>query len=214
MSRLDVLKKLESTLEHFLTRAVEIEEGQIEAHTSIDTLDDIARESLRGRTISSQLGNWFARNRNRLESGRFPNSELDSIANLLGEIRSGLDRSDPETKKLADEIDHWRDKGVIPKRKLILKMKPKTDQSNLFKEFAGILDREVNLLGSGELGNRHLLTILDDILKSAEAKQDLMYLHLAGSMMYYLKMAGYKISPFVTRLKDIERERIGDRNAE
>ena len=53
----------------------------------------------------------------------------------------------------------------------------------------------------------HLLSALDDILRSAELKNDSMYAHLAGSMIYYLKANGYKVEPFVKRLKDIEQKR-------
>jgi hypothetical protein len=214
LSRLDVLKGLESTLQDFLTRAVEAEEERIEAFQSIVKLDGIARDSLKGRLVSAQLGNWFALNTNRLETQGFSGSEVTSIANLLGDIKSGLDDSNPESHKLTEEIERWRGKGVVPKRKLVLKLKPRLAERDLLSELTGFLTRGVQHLESGEYEGRHVLSILDDILKSADAKEDRMYVHLAGAMIYFLKINGYKVSPFVRRLKEIERERFGHTDAE
>jgi hypothetical protein len=214
LSRLDVLKGLESTLENFLARAVEAEEERVEAFRSIDKLDGIARDSMRGRLVSAQLGNWFAHNKNRLQGDSFSTSEVTSIANLLSDIKSGLDDSDPESHKLAGEIERWRSKGVVPKRKLVLKLKPRSAERDLLGQLTGYLSRGVEHLESGEFEGRHLLTILDDVLKSAAAKEDKMYIHLAGAMIYFMKMNGYKIGPFVRRLREIEQERFGHIDAE
>jgi hypothetical protein len=51
----------------------------------------------------------------------------------------------------------------------------------------------------------HILSYLDDALKSAEAGRDQFYLHLAGSIIYFLKINGYKIDPYVKRLKNLEK---------
>lgn len=214
MSRLQTLRKLESTLENFLTKVVDSEEEQMGALRSVDTLDEIARDSLKGRIVNNRLGDWFAQNRGLVETKRFDMSSLESISNLLSDIRSGLDPADPISRKLTDQIDNWRDKGVIPKRKLILKMKARPVEENLLGKFIDFLGREEKHLDSGEFEGRHLLQILDDVLKSAAAKEDTMFIHLAGSLIYYLKMNGYKMTPFVKRLREIEKERLGDSHAE
>jgi len=214
LSRLKTLRKLESILENFLTRVVETEQGRMTTLKSVDLLDEIARDSLKGRIVSNRLGDWFANNRNMVETKKFDLSSLESIGNMLSEIRPGLDPGDPVSRKLSDQIDSWREKGVIPRRKLILKMKPKVSDDNLLARFTDYLGREAKLLESGEYEGRHLLQILDDILKSAAAKEDRMFLHLAGAMIYYLKMYGYKVSPFARRLKEIEKEKSGDCRAE
>jgi len=214
VTRLEVLKQLESKLERFLAGVVEIESEQIENFRRIDSLDEIARESLRGRFVANQLGNWFATNKNLLESGRLGESRMDNIANMLGDIRSGLDDSDPESSKLAKEIDEWRQKGVVPKRKLVLKFKPKQGETNLVEKFSALLAKETEYLDSGEFEGDHLLSALDDILKSAEAKEDAMYLHLAGTIIYYLKINGYKVTPYARRLKEIENRKFGAVNVE
>jgi hypothetical protein len=57
------------------------------------------------------------------------------------------------------------------------------------------------------------LIILDDVLKSAEAKEDPMYVHLAASIIYFMRMNGYKVGPFVKRLKEIEKIKAGESHA-
>jgi hypothetical protein len=47
--------------------------------------------------------------------------------------------------------------------------------------------------------------MLDDILKNAETKIDPIYMHMAGSIIYYLKNKGYKIEPYVRKLKFLEK---------
>jgi len=214
LSRLQTLRKLESTLENFLVKVVESEEGRMSTLKSVDTLDEIARDSLKGRIINNRLGDWFAENRNKVETKKCDMSSLASIGNLLGDIRSGLDPADPISRKLSDQIDNWREQGVVPKRKLILKMKAKPVEDNLLGRFLDFMGREIKHLDSGEFEGWHLLQILDDVLKSAAAKEDTMFIHLAGSMIYFLKMNGYKVTPFAKRLKEIEQERLGGGRAE
>lgn len=208
MSRLETLKKLETILENFLDKAVDMEKERLETIKAVEALSDINRESLRGRYVNNRLGDWFARHREPLAASRFSESELTTIGNLLSSIRSGLDAGDPETVKLADQIDHWRRKGVVPKRKLILKMparegQPETDDR--LNRFLDMLARQQKYLGSGEFDGIHILSILEDTLKAAEAKVDPMYLHLAGSLVYFLKINGYKVAPFARRLREIEK---------
>ena len=214
MSRLESLKKLEIVLENFLVRAVDLETKRLETMSGIDALDEIARQSLKGRLVSNQLGNWFARHNEFLLPDRLKDSEISMIANLLSEIKTGLDSSDPESRKLADEIERWKDKGIAPKRKLILKMKPSSEAPSVTERFAEFLRKEKELLELEEYNEEHLLSILDDVMKSAEAKEDRMFIHLAGSIIYFLRMNGYKVTPYVKRLKQIEKDRLGMAYAE
>jgi hypothetical protein len=194
---------MESTLEEFLRHAVSSGPGRAETRTLIDKLDEIAVESLKGRRVTNQLGDWLARNQSSLESGRLLKSDLTNIANLLGDIKSGLDDNDQVSKKLSETIDSWRQAGVIPKRRLVLKGRSEDSGKNLISEFAALLAEEAEYISSGVAIGDHLLSILDDILLTAEAKENRMFLHLAGSIVYYLKINGYKVGPFVKRLKEI-----------
>jgi hypothetical protein len=189
--------------------AIDLESESPETFRSIDTLDDIARDSFRGRFINNQLGNWFARNTEFLSKGKLKDGEISAIANLLGDIKSGLDDNDPETRKLSEEIERWREKGVIPKRKLILKMKAREDEPDITEKFAALLKKEENYFQFEQADADHLLSSLDDVLKSAEAKEDTMFIHLAASIIYYLKMNHYKVGPFVKKLREIEIRKLG-----
>lgn len=214
MSRLDVLKNMESTLEGFLEQAVSSGPGQVETQTLIGKLDEIAVESLKGRRITNQLGDWLGQNQSSLESGQLLKSDMTNIANLLGDIKSGLDDNDLASKKLSKTIENWRQTGVIPKRRLVLKGRSEDIGKNLITEFAALLAEEAEYISSGAAIGDHLLSVLDDILLSAEAKDNRMFLHLAGSVVYYLKINGYKVGPFVKRLKEIENMKLGKTNLE
>jgi len=208
MTRLETLKKLEATLESFLTQIVVSQSRQVEFSKGLDALDEITRDSLKGRRINSRLGNWFAKNNNVPEDERLRESEILAIAGMLGQIKTGLDVSDPESRKLADEIDRWHDKGIIPRRKLILKMKPSEEEPGISEKFAELLNKEAEYFSKDLDNKKHLLSLLDDVLKSTEAKEDTIYIHLAGSIIYFLKMRGYKVGPFVKRLKEIEGNKL------
>lgn len=67
--------------------------------------------------------------------------------------------------------------------------------TNLYKDFSG---------------NRgHLLSVLDESLISAEKQNNKDALILSAFLIYYLKQNGYKVSPYVKRLKQVERNQSG-----
>jgi len=209
LSQLGTLKRLESTLDRFLTTIAKHETAQIETLESINILDDIARDSLKGRYIKNRLGDWMAKNRMLVNDGRLKNTAIAAVGNLLNDIRGGLDLTDPESKKLDDEIGNWFSKGVVPGRRVVLTRPAEKPDPNLAYEFADIIKRESDEISYHLEKGDHILSMLDDILKSAEAKEDRMYLHLAGSIIYYLKNSGYKIEPYVRRLKNLESNNSG-----
>ncbi len=209
MSRLETLKKLESTLESFISRAVSAEASRLDTARSLDTLDEIARESLRGRYINNRLARWMSESRKFLDNGRFNGDILSRIGSLFADIQSGLDMADPESRKLHGEIEGWKMAGAVPKRKLVLKAPATAPSSDLLDLYLQYLKNEYEYVANEKERQGHILTILDDVLKSAEAKIDPMYIHLAGSLIYFMKNRGYKVTPFVKRLKDIERLKLG-----
>ncbi|UCD16526.1 MAG: hypothetical protein JSV44_08650 [Candidatus Zixiibacteriota bacterium] len=212
MNRLQVLRKLEATLEHFIARMLDTEASRIETYKNINTLDEIARDSRRGRHVYSRLGDWLARNSLTVHKERLKHEDISRIGSLFNDIQNGLDTADPESKKLSDEIDRWRARGFVPKRKLILKMKLPVQTTSIADRFAELLKKENEYFALESQRSPHLLSVLDEALKSAAAKEDRMYIHLAGAIIYYLKMNGYKIGPYVKRLKEIERLKLNSRD--
>jgi len=213
LNRLATLKNLEEILQQFLTSVAKLESEQIETLRTISSLDDIARDSLRGRYVNNRLGDWMAKNRMMVDEGRLKKTSISAVGNLLSDIKNGLDVTDPESKKLADEIGSWFARGVVPGRKLVLSRPPENADPNLTDRFAGLVRRELEEIGYYREKGDHILSMLDDVLKSAEAKNDPIYLHLAGSIIYYLRNGGYKIEPYVKRLKSLEKNRIEISNA-
>lgn len=208
MSRLNTLKRLESTLQRFLTTMAGMEAEQIETLSSINILDDIARDSLKGRYVNNRLGSWMAKNRVLVSEGRFRKTSISAVGNLLNDIKSGLDRTDPESKKLFDEIDSWFSKGVVPGRRVVLSRPPEISEQDLTDQYLELIKNEVEQITYYKEQGDHILSMLDDILKSASAKTDPLYLHMAGSIIYYLKNKGYKIEPYVRKLRFLEKGKI------
>ncbi len=209
MSRVETLLKLETILEDFLDRAADAGLERVSAGKSIEALGTIANESLRGRFVSNRLGDWLAKNKVRLNENRFDANGLVTIGTYLQDIRTGLDEDDPETEKLQEEIDHWKEMGAKPRKKLVLHRGPEIDEANITEKFLKIAKTQFELLEYYKDKKMHLLSMLDDTLKAAEAKTDPAYLHLAGSLIYFLKINGYKVDPYVKKLKTLEhREQV------
>ncbi len=204
MSRLKTLKRLELNLKHLLTSVARLETDQIETLNSINILDDIARDSLKGRYVNNRLGSWMANNRVLVDEGRLKKTAISAVGNLLSDIKNGLDKTDPESKKLFDEINSWFTKGVVPGRKVVLSRPPEISESDLTEQYFELFKKETEQLTYYKEHGDHILSILDDILKNAEVKNDPIYLHMAGSIIYYLKNKGYKIDPYVRKLRFLE----------
>lgn len=212
MSRVDTLLKLEANLESFLQRAADIQMEKVAAGKSIETLGEIAQESLRGRFVSNRLGDWLAKNKPKLNDNRFDSRGLITIGNYLQDIQTGLDEDDPETGKLREEIDRWKKQGAKPQRKLVLRRGAEIDENSVTEKFLKIAKTQFELIEYYKEKKMHLLSMLDDTLKAAEAKTDPAYLHLAGSLIYFLKINGYKVDPYVKKLKAVENARQGIKN--
>jgi len=142
LNRLKTLKRLESTLQHLLTSVARLETKQIETLNSINVLDDIARDSLKGRYVNNRLGSWMAQNRVLVDEGRLKKTAISAVGNILSDIKNGLDTTDPESKKLFDEIDGWFTKGVVPGRKVVLSRPPEISESDLTDKYFDLIKKE------------------------------------------------------------------------
>ena len=70
-------------------------------------------------------------------------------------------------------------------------------------------ERLTLLLADLSGGKEHLLSVLDDALKKATLQNNEEALLLSAFMIYYLKQNGYKVEPYVKRLKEAEGLRKG-----
>ncbi|MFQ5606429.1 MAG: hypothetical protein ACE5GA_00670 [Candidatus Zixiibacteriota bacterium] len=91
-------------------------------------------------------------------------------------------------------------------RKFILKRKSEGTEPDLGQRFIEALWSELDYMEQDARRGQHALTRLNDILNCAETKTDPMFTHLAGSFIYFLRREGYKMSPYVKRLRRIEAQ--------
>jgi hypothetical protein len=203
MTRSELLNRLEGSL----TRLVDgmlIEKSQsIDFLTGLDRLDDIAADLRRGINADDRLTRFFADNKGWLEDPSLSATQKNRAGTLLKEAGEALSaRPDPEAVKLNQEAEDWsRALGVRPLR---LTLKAPQEQASLSDRFHALLRREAEELNMLLSEREHLMTCLDDILSSAELKQDRMHHHLAASLIYFLKQEGYKVEPYVRRLRRIQ----------
>ena len=210
MSRTETLKRLEQTLESFLDRAVFVKADRIRVLGGINRLDDIARKAVTGDDPTDLMGGWFAEHNRLLNSEALTTAEHNRISDILGEIRREIrvnDQSSPAVNKIASEIDKWRQlkpTGV----KLVLKRGPEVAETAVeeptIAKFHSELDKIVAMFADSSVGKKHLISVLDDTLKKATLQKSRDALILSGLLIYYLKLSGYKVDPFVKRLKDAE----------
>lgn len=211
MSRVDTLKRLEHTLESFLERAVFVKADRIRVLGGINRLDDIARKAVEGDDPTDSVGQWFAEHNRLFASGDFTAAEHNRISDILGDIRREIrvnEQSSPAIAKIASEIDRWRQHYKPTGVKLVLKRGPEvaepTGEEPTIAKFHSELDKIVALFADASVSKKHLLSVLDDTLKSAILQKNRDALILSGLLIYYLKLSGYKVDPFVRRLKEAE----------
>jgi hypothetical protein len=204
----DCLIKLRRSIESFLHRALQQKEQRLRVLDGINRLDDIARGDT-GDRFGEAVGEWFARHNPRLDQGEFRPGDIDRIGGILKQIQEGLkDReSSPEMQKISSEIDRWDEAVGRSGRSITLKRGPeaRAPQDDSIALFAGTLEKTTGLFGDLSAGRKHLLSVLDESLKAAQLQNNREALLLSAVIIYYLKSGGYKVEPYVKRLKEAER---------
>lgn len=71
--------------------------------------------------------------------------------------------------------------------------------------FAGSLDQITNIFKDMAGRGPHLMSVLDDTLKTATVQKNRQALLLSALIIYYLKQNGYMVQPFVKRLRQAEQ---------
>ncbi|MFQ6008460.1 MAG: hypothetical protein ACE5K8_05845 [Candidatus Zixiibacteriota bacterium] len=210
MSYADCLQTLERLLESFLERAIAAKEHRLKVLNGINRLDDIVRASKHRDDITETMGNWFAEHTSWLRENSLRKADASRINEMLTEIKDVLSTtstSTPASDKICSEIDRWRVGIVSAKPKLVLKRGPELrgdEAENTLAVFEGVLKRIADLYADLSGGRPHILSVLNDTLLSAEKQMNIEALLLSALMIYYLKQNGYKVEPFVKRLKKAE----------
>jgi len=210
-----VLKSLEGVLESFLEQVVSHKQPRLQVLEGINRLDDIARTSDKGLEITDSIGDWFAANNPLLSESRLRPADISRIGMILNEIKGRLDLGDeaaPATQKISSEIDRWRQTGTGHEgRKIVLRRGPETaaptsrphfaEEADSIDRFRSFFERARNLFEDFAGNQKHLLSALDDSLSSAAIQRNRDALILSSFIIYYLKQNGYKVDPYVQRLR-------------
>jgi hypothetical protein len=227
VNRANTLKSLEIVLESFLDRAVVLKEKRLGVLGGINRLDDIARAGGSGLDLTDEIGGWFASHSNWLSEDSLRPADRSRIGEILGAIKSELRVSptqSPATNKIAREIDRWDEtiKGTSPK--LVLKRGPETTPESVPETpadedtitlFDNTLERLTGLFRDLSITKVHVLTVLDDTLRSADIQLNRDALLLSAFIIYYLRQNGYKVEPYVQRLRKAEAlQKASERHAE
>lgn len=213
MSRSDTLKSLEALLESFLDRAVRMKENRLKVLEGIDCLDDIARQSSEGADIADQVGDWFAAHNEWLTDGDLRPADVSRISSILGQFKNQLRQgpeSSPAEDKIRAEIDRWEETRHKPAQRLVLRRGPEVPAvrpemgGDTIALFDNKLARLTAVFKDYCQGKKHLLSVADDLLSAAILQSNKDALILSAFIIYYLKQSGYKVEPYVRKLKEAE----------
>ncbi|MDF1544664.1 MAG: hypothetical protein P1R58_06130 [bacterium] len=205
------LRSLEGLLEAFLERMVHLKHRRLGVLGGINRLDDIARQNDPDE-IADEVGDWFAEHNQWLTESVLKPADIDRIGKILGEINGHISAeasSSPAARKVVQEIGRWQEKSGARSSKLVLKRGAETtedsEEMDTISLFGSSFERCAALFADFSGGKKHLLSVLDDSLKSAVVQKNKQALLLSAYLIYYLKLNGYIVDPFVKRLKAAER---------
>ena len=218
MTRTESLRTLESLLESFLQRLVALKAERLAVLTGINRLDDIARNLREIPEPTEAVGDWFARYQAWLNEQVLRPSDRRRIGLILDRIRKELhleERRSPAAEKIATEIERWRRTMPLTPpggRRVVLRRPPEPavrhtaddEDSDIISRFDEHLQRLLALYRDMAGGRAHLISVLDEALTSAAKQKNTQALHLAATLIYYLRRNGDLVGPFVKRLKEAE----------
>lgn len=225
MSRTDTLRDLESLLEGFLGKVVTIKEKRLEVLDGINRIDDIARGFQTGQDLTDETGQWFAQHRQWLAEGALRPADRIRIGEILDGIRSELRVTGPDSPaadKISDEIERWQASGGRKGRRIVLERRPESKPSlappleaqiDSIGQFDGFLEHMLARFRDFAGEKHHILSVLDDSLRSAEIQSNKEALILSALIIYYLKQENYRVEPYVRRLKQAEKAVEGSQHA-
>jgi len=205
MTDLKTIERLETRLTHLIESQLTRKKDQIDYLLGLNRIDDLLVEHGRGHGVTEGVASFLAEYRPRLQSETMTAAQRRRLGDFLSELLQRLrDSNDGDSAKLADEVREWISSLGEGGFRLILK-KPQ-EPAPLAERFQACLRWEMEEMTALAAVHDHLLSCLDDVLKSAEVKVDPTYRHLAASMIYFLQMEGYKVDPYLKRLRRIQTE--------
>jgi len=199
------MNRLEGQLSRLVDGMLARKGNEIDFLIGLNRLDDILIKLRQGESIDALLSQFLSDHRYWLDPVSLNAGQKKRLGQLLKALSEELSAKDDSTQhKLADEVREWsRSLGQAPSRLILKAPKEQLPSSDRFQE---LLKRELEEMEMLLTKSEHLMTCLDDVLSSAESKTDVMYRHLAASIIYFLKTEGYKTEPYVKRLHQTEKD--------
>ena len=206
MSTLQTLRSFEVVLESFLVRAASSGNLRQEVARGLDQLSELARKAESGADVTTEVTAWLERGRDWLYEGRLAGADADQINTTLERISARLQKP---TQRLAPADDAKLSRRIVLERgpeSSDQSAPPATAAEGGIGEFARQLERSRDAFDTLAKDQIHLLSVLDQALRLAESQRDREALLLSGFILYSLKLGGYKIGPYVERLRAAERQ--------
>lgn len=204
MNNATTLDRLAGRLDGLLEGLMSRKEGQIDFLIGLNRLDDILVAQQTGQDMIEPLAMFLGRYRSWLEPTVLKKGQQFRVSKMLSELLPlYIGRNDADGLKITGEVRYWL--KSLGNGSIRLTAKSKTNQGSLSDNYRSLLKRENEELSMLLDRSDHLLGCLDDLLKSAEAKTDSIYQHMAASIIYYLQLEGYKIDPYIERLRMIKQ---------
>jgi len=226
LSRIKTLRELESRLVSFLDEALALKQERLGVLDGLNRLDDITREAILGKSMTDEIGDWFAAHNDWPESDRLRPADRNRLQLMLGQLQREIHASSDSsaaTRKISGEIGRWAkpledSAEKSASRKIVLKRPPESADPDLKDDtiplYRKTIDGVVELFNELSTDKQHLLSVLDESLDEAQKKGSKEALLLSAFTIYYLKHNGYMVEPYVRRLKEVESALKGsDRDA-
>lgn len=202
--------RLETALEGLVDGVLDEKKDQIDFMIGLNLLDDVLADLNRGKEITDKLAVFIGRHRHWTQSGFLSGDQKERLSSILMPLCHGLQtHDDPDNVKLREELRDWL--RFLGHKSFKLILKSSGEKISLSTRFSSLLKRETEELDSLLSRHDHLMTCLDDLLKSAECKEDKLYQHLSASLIYFLKQEGYKVDPYVKRLRQTREKNTANR---
>lgn len=197
--------RLETRLAQLIEGMLAGKESAIDFMIGLNRLDDILILRETGNTVTTDLIGFLTDYRHWLNEGVLDKTQKGRAGRMLNRLGEALAADDTaDSLKLVEEIKDWV--KTLGGGAFRLTLHGTKEQASLADRFCALLHREAEEMNMLLAESDHLLTCLDDLLDSAEHRTDPIYNHLAASLIYFLKREGYKVDPYVKRLRRTRAE--------
>lgn len=207
---INTLRALEVVVDSFLDRAVAAKSARLRVLEGLNRLDDIERGFSPTGKPAERLGDWLSDYGLWKTDPTLKPADRNRIRESLGAMKEQIDptaSSSPEMAKIAAELERWQASTGKKQRTIVLRRQPEVSEEVTADTVAPIrtsLVEILKLLEEKGQNKGHVLSVLDDLLKSAELQHNRQALLLSAFVIYYLRLNGYKLEPYVKRLRRAE----------